>query len=186
MKTLIINGSPRESGDTAALLEQLRRRLNGDIAELSAYRADITPCLDCRACRTAKGCVIDDDMRALYADDFDNVVVASPVYYSLLPGPMLSLASRFQPMHNAMYFLGDPIKPRPKRGGLILTAGGKGNESGALRIARVLFKMMNATGFEEHTVISKNTDTLPASEDTDALEGVGELANWLNDTIHTN
>ncbi|MDR3278313.1 MAG: NAD(P)H-dependent oxidoreductase, partial [Oscillospiraceae bacterium] len=87
--TLIINGSPRVNGDTAALICELRRHLNGEVAELSAYRAKLAPCVDCRSCWVQKGCVVEDDMRVIYGDAFDNVVLASPVYYSTLPGPVL-------------------------------------------------------------------------------------------------
>jgi len=176
LRTLIINGSPRTGGDTAALVCELRRCLIGEIEEISAYRAQIAPCVDCRACRSVRGCVINDDMSIIYEDGFDNVVIASPVYYSNLTGPLISLMSRFQPVHNARYYLGDPIQIRPKKGGLILCAGGKGNESGEVRSARTLFKLLNAAGFEERTVISKNTDNIPAAEDKDALAAVRRMA----------
>jgi multimeric flavodoxin WrbA len=179
-KTLIINGSPRTHGDTAALIGELCRHLHGEFTELSAFRAELAPCIDCRACRNVRGCVFDDDMRAVYADDFDALVIASPVYFSNLPGPLLSLASRLQPLHNAEYYLGNPITPRPKLGGLIFTGGGKGNEAGAIRAVRPVFRLLNAFGFEEHTVLSMHTDTLPAAEDHAALDGVRKLAAWLN------
>ncbi|MDR2360416.1 MAG: flavodoxin family protein [Oscillospiraceae bacterium] len=179
-KTLIINGSPRAHGDTAALIAELSRHLDGDIAELSAFRANIAPCIDCRACRTVRGCVFDDDMRMVYADDFDALVIASPVYFSNLPGALLSLASRLQPWHNAKYYLGEPIMPRPKLGGLIFVGGGSGNESGAQRAVRPIFRLLNAAGFEDHTVLSMHTDTLPAAEDRAALDGARELAYRLN------
>ncbi|MDR1589549.1 MAG: NAD(P)H-dependent oxidoreductase [Oscillospiraceae bacterium] len=181
-KTLIINGSPRADGDTTALLRRLRLDLRGECTELSAYRANISPCVDCRSCWTVRGCVIDDDMRVIYADDFDNVVIASPIYLSNLPGPLLSVASRFQIHHGAEHKLHDPFTLRPKKAGLILVGGGsKGDKGGALHSARVMFRMMNARGFEEHTVLSLRTDMLPAALDASALEGVSELARWLRD-----
>ena len=179
-KTLIVNGSPRANGDTSALLEELKRHLEGEVVEISAFHADIAPCVDCRGCWKTARCVVRDDMELLYADDYDSVVLASPVYFMTLPGPVLSLLSRFQPQHAAEFFLKDPIVRRPKRAGLILTAGGKGNEKGAMHHSRVLFKMLNAKGFEEHTVISARTDTLPAKEDEAALAGVRDMARWLN------
>ncbi|MDR3209069.1 MAG: flavodoxin family protein [Oscillospiraceae bacterium] len=179
-KTLIINGSPRVNGDTAALLRELRRHLDGETAELSAFRANLAPCVDCRGCLAQRGCVVRDDMQIIYDDDFDAAVLATPVYYSNLPGPVLGLMSRFQPQFGAKHYLNDPILPRPKKGGLILVGGGKGNESGALRPARILFRMLNAEGFEDRTVLSMHTDTLPAERDAAALEGIRKLAAWLN------
>ena len=97
-----------------------------------------------------------------------------------LPGKVLSLMSRFQPWHAAMFFLNQPLKQRPKKAGLILVAGGKGNEAGAMHHIRVLFKLLNAKGFEQHTVMSLHTDTVPAAQDAAALRDAHRLAAWLN------
>lgn len=181
MKTLIINGSPRVSGDTAALIKELRKTLRGEVVELSAFRSGIAPCVDCRGCWTTARCVVRDEMDLIYRDDFDSVVLASPVYFCTLPGQVLGLMSRFQPQHAARFFLNDPILLRPKKAGLILVAGGKGNEAGAEHHIRVMFKMLNAHGYEEHTVKSTNTDTIPAKDDEAALSGVRALARWLEE-----
>ena len=181
-KTLIINGSPRPDGNTAALISQLKKDLDGEVTELSAYRANIAPCVDCRRCRDSAHCVVDDDMSVIYNDDFDNVVLASPVYYCTLPGQVLSLMSRFQSQHAAIQ-RGRPIDLRPKKAGLILTAGGKGNEARAEHHIWVLFKMMGARGYSNHRAMSLNTDKVPACEDMLALSKAKELAIWLNGDV---
>lgn len=178
-KTLIINGSPRENGNTAALIAQLRKHLSGEIIELSAFRSQIAPCMDCRGCWTTARCVVRDEMQIIYDDDFDNVVLASPVYFGTLPGQVLSLMSRLQPWHVARFFLNQPLQQRPKRAAVILTAGGKGNQTSAQHHIRALFRMLNATGFEDHQVWSLKTDTHPAQEDEAAMAGVETLARWL-------
>ena len=180
-KTLIVNGSPRVNGDTAALVAELRRHLTGEVVEISAYRSNIAPCVDCRGCAKTAKCVVRDDMDLIYADDYDNVVLASPVYFMTLPGQVLNLMSRFQPQHAAMYFLNQPLSLRPNKGGLIHTAGGKGNEHGVAHHVKVFFRMFGAAGYEEHTVKSVKTDTLPAKDDAAAMEGVRKLAAWLNE-----
>ena len=180
MKTLIINGSPRPDGNTAALLRELKKELQGEVVEVSAFDSNIAPCVDCRGCWKTAKCVVDDGMQVIYEDDFDNVVVASPVYYGTLPGSVLSLMSRLQPWHAATYFLEEPLVQRPKKAAVILTAGGKGNQERAFHHLRALFRMLNAGGFEEHLVCSANTDTIPASDDPQALEQARALAIWLN------
>ena len=181
MKTLIINGSPRPSGNTVALIEELKKHLEGDVIELSAFRSRIAPCVDCRGCWETARCVVRDEMDVIYGDDFDNVVIASPVYFSTLPGKMLSLISRMQPWHAATYFLEKPLVQRQKKAALILTAGGKGNQEKAFHHVRALCKMISAKGFEEHFACSPMTDTYPAAEDTAALEDVRRIAAWLNE-----
>lgn len=178
-KTLILNGSPRPNGNTAALIAELRRHLDGEVYELSAFRSNIAPCVDCRSCWKTAKCVVKDEMQIIYEDDFDNIVIASPVYYSTLPGAVLSIMSRLQPWHAAMYFLKQPLQLRPKKSAAILTAGGKGNHANAQHHLSAFFRMVGAEGFREHTVCSANTDTIPAWEDKEAMSATIELARWL-------
>ena len=49
MKTLIVNGSPKENGDTEALVRELASHLDGEIRIVS-HRNRIAPCADCRYC----------------------------------------------------------------------------------------------------------------------------------------
>ncbi len=178
-KTLIINGSPRIDGNTAALIRQLKAHLEGEVIELSAFRSNIAPCVDCRGCWETARCIVHDDMQVIYDDDFDNVVIASPVYYGTLPGSVLSMMSRMQPWHAAVYFLKRPMELRPKKAAVILTAGGKGNHGSTHHHLRAFFRMLNAEGFQNHTVCSPNTDTHPAAEDETAMAEVAALAQWL-------
>ena len=180
MKTLIINGSPRPSGNTAALIAQLRSRLQGEVIELSVFRSDIAPCVDCRSCWTTAKCAVRDEMQFIYDDDFDNVVLASPVYYGTLPGQVLSLMSRLQPWHAAKFFLNRPLELREKKAAVILTAGGKGNADMALHHVRAMMRMLNAHGYQEHWICSPDTDTIPAEQDEKAVADVLALALWLN------
>ena len=181
MKTLIINASPRAHGNTAALIAEMKKTLQGEVVEVSAFRSRISPCVDCRSCKETAKCVVRDDMDLIYADDFDNLVLATPVYFGTLPGPVLSLISRFQPVHAAWFFLNIPTGIRPKKAGLILTAGSKHNEKGAFKHARCLFSLANARSFEDHVVISANTDTVPAAEDEQALADARALGAWLSE-----
>jgi len=187
-RTLVISGSPRKAGDTAALVAVLREQLTGAVTELSAYYSDISPCVDCRACRRALGCVIRDDMDMIYADDFDAVVVAAPIYYGNVPGPVLSLATRFQYMHSAREYLHTPVAYKPKRGGILLVGGGtgKGDEHGAIRSAMILMRMLNAEVKDDLIVVSRRTDFVPAAEDAVAVEKTRRLARWLGETPDVN
>jgi NAD(P)H-dependent FMN reductase len=119
-------------------------------------------------------------MDVIYEDDFDNVVIATPIYYGTMPGSVLSLMSRMQPWHVATHFLKEPLIQKPKKSAAILTAGGKGNaKHGAMHMG-AFFRMLNARGFEEHTALSGDTDTFPAEQDEAAKEQVRSIALWLN------
>jgi len=180
MKTIILNGSPRLSGDTAFLISALKERLEGEVIEVSAYRDKIEPCKDCRYCWKNPGCAVQDDMQKIYADDYDNVVIASPVHMFNLPGPLLSLAGRFQPYYAAKRFLRREIELRPKKAALILVGGGGGSPEGAIRSAGLIFWQMNAHDFLPDMVLSLGTDEIPAREDAHALCRLTEVARRLN------
>ena len=180
MKTLIINGSPRKKGDTAFLLSELKKHIDHEVLEISAYYNNIKPCNDCRACTKQKGCIIDDDMRLIYADDFDNVVVASALHMSNLTPPLVGLASRFQVHYCAKKFLKDAFRPKEKKAALILVGGGDGGPADAIKLSQFIFKQLNAREFEKNMVFSLKTDKIPASEDKEAIKRVKEIALRLN------
>lgn len=180
MKTLIINGSPRKNGDTYVLLSELKRHLKGKIIEISAYYDNIKPCVDCRQCWVKKGCVIKDDMAKIYDDDFDIIIIASPIYMSGLTGPLVSLASRFQSYYAAKRFLGDEMDIKDKDAVLIIVGGGDGNPDKAIELAKWMFKEMKAQFDSKNIIASLHTDELPAEEDTEALAKVKEVVDSLN------
>ena len=98
MKTLIFNGSPRKNGDTVSLINTLKNELSGEINRIDKYYSDIQPCIDCRYCWTHSGCAIKDEMQRVFSliDETDNIVIASPIYFSELSGSLLSVLSRLQ------------------------------------------------------------------------------------------
>ena len=180
MKTLIINGSPRKAGDTAFLLSKLKENLNHEFTEISVYNADITPCIDCRACKTEKGCKIKDEMQLIYEDSFDNIVIASPLYMSNLTPPLMGLASRFQAYYCAKRFLKDEFLLKEKKAALILVGGGDGGPKNAIELSGWIFRKLNAKGFEANTALSLKTDDIPASEDREAINKAEEIALYFN------
>ena len=180
MKTLLMNGSPRPDGNTVALIRELKTHLDGEIIEISAFYSGIAPCIDCRGCWETASCVVHDGMDIIYGDDFDNVVIASPVYFGTMPGAVLSLLSRMQPWHVATHFLKEPLVQRPKKAAAIVTAGGKGNVKREAMHMGAFFRMLNARGYEDHFALSVNTDTLSADRDEAAKAQVRAIAQWLN------
>ena len=180
MKTLILNGSPRKNGDTAALIRALTEKLEGEYRIVDAYRCRISPCVDCRYCWTHLGCAIPDEMQELYRylEDCDNVVIASPVYFSELTGKMLDLCSRLQMYFGASHMQKVKLLTKPKRGAVILVGGGLGSIDRASDTAHMLLKQMKCT--EVYPLLSShNTDHVPAAEDVAAIEGVQAAAAWL-------
>ena len=182
MKTLIFNGSPRKNGDTMGLLKFLLAELEGEYKIVDAYRCGIAPCVDCRWCRENDGCCIHDGMDEIYdyIQECDNILIASPVYFTELTGMLLSLLSRLQTYYSARKFRGETPIARPKRGAVILVGGGDGSIDSAAATGRMALRSMNARG-KILLASSHATDVRPAVEDAEAVAAVREIAAYFNE-----
>jgi len=99
MKVLILNGSPRNGGNTAIALKEIADTLNKEGIEtitVNVGKEDIRGCLACNWCHEHGKCVIDDKVNQI-ADLFresDGLVLGSPVYYASANGTLISLLDR--------------------------------------------------------------------------------------------
>jgi multimeric flavodoxin WrbA len=181
MKTLIINGSPRENGDTVSLINEISQHLKGEMLVVNCYESKITPCIDCRVCWSHSGCYDDAEWTEFqeYIKACDNILIASPIYFSELTGSLLSLVSKTQAFWAARHFRGEELVTKPKKGGIILVGGGDGTMKKAEETARTILKHMNCAEIAS-AVVSHGTNKLPAIEDVNAVVGVRELAHYFN------
>lgn len=181
MRTLIINGSPRKNGDTAALIEHLKDHLLGEIKEIRTYDKNISPCVDCRMCRKQQGCAIEDDMQEIYSylEVCDNVVIASPIYFTELTGSLLSVCSRLQTYFSSQYFRKEEPLLSRKKGAVIMAAGGSSGGENAYETALCLLKCMNAPNVYP-AVLAADTDKIPVKENKAVLKEVRRAAEFLS------
>jgi len=99
MKVLILNGSPRNGGNTAIALKEIADTLNKEGIEtitVNVGKEDIRGCLACNWCHEHGKCVIDDKVNQI-ADLFresDGLVLGSPAYYASANGTLISLLDR--------------------------------------------------------------------------------------------
>lgn len=182
MKTLIFNGSPRISGDTANLIDLIVSKLHGEVKIVNTYRCDISPCMDCRYCWMNSGCAINDEMQQVYEyiQDCDNILIASPVYFSELTGKTLDVGSRLQTYFCASAFRKEKPIPKVKKGAVILVGGGDGNMEKAFGTACTLLHHMNCRDIHE-LVSSHNTNSVPAIWDEKTVQGVMDISSFFND-----
>jgi len=87
-KVVVILGSPRRIGNSAALAARISRGAESAAAEVETLflqDLEISPCRGCDTCRKpdSKGCAIKDDMQGIYPKLIraDAWVIASPVYW---------------------------------------------------------------------------------------------------------
>lgn len=106
MKVLLINGSPRKTGNCARLLEEAKKVFAEEGIEAVSYdigTKDIRGCIACGGCAKKGSCVFEDDVNVLakLLAEADGMIVASPVYYASPNGSVLSLLDRLFMSTNA-------------------------------------------------------------------------------------
>lgn len=132
MRALLLMGSPRRDGNTAALLGPFSEELVAAGAEAETvwlYGADIRPCLACRQCQrdwTVFGCPQRDDVQALFDRilESDLLVFATPIYSWYCTPPMKALLDRL--VYGMNKFYGEAKGPSlwaGKSAALLLTCG---------------------------------------------------------------
>ena len=180
MKTLILNGSPRENGDTVSLIKKATEKIAGEYKIINAYRCSISPCVDCRYCWDHTGCAIKDEMQEVYdyIQECDNILIASPVYFSELTGKLLDLGSRLQTYYCSAVFRKEKPVPKEKKGAVILVGGGDGRMDKAYSTACVLLRHMNCNTIHE-LVSSHHTNEMPASDDRNAIQGIESIIRFF-------
>ena len=101
MKVLLINGSPRQNGNTAMALAEMAKIFTENGMEVETVQVGnqmIRGCIACGRCRKEQlgKCVFDDAVNAI-APKFeacDGLVIGSPVYYASANGTLISLLDR--------------------------------------------------------------------------------------------
>lgn len=98
-KILLINGSPNEKGCTYTALCEIADTLaqNGVDPELLYLgKKPVAGCIDCGKCFQTGRCVFDDKVNEVLEklDEYDGIVVGSPVYYAGPAGQLCAFLDR--------------------------------------------------------------------------------------------
>lgn len=152
----ILNGSPRQRGNTAVLINWLERSLQKNRWEVSTYnlyQLTFKGCSHCDACKkivTAPGCILHDDFNPILANiqHTDLLVLASPVYCWTVSGCLSAALDRFYAFFK---YRGDNITSLIKGKKIIgiLTSGGDHFDGMDLCIS--MLKQLCAHGNAEYT-----------------------------------
>ena len=111
MKALVLMGSPRKNGNTAALLKPFCKEVEDGGAEVETvwlYDKDIRPCVACRSCQrdwSVFGCAQQDDVQEIFDKVLtcDLLVLATPIYSWYCTPPMKALLDRLVYGMNKFY-----------------------------------------------------------------------------------
>ena len=98
-KILLINGSPHEHGCTYTALKEIADTLSKNSVETEFFHIGKKPvagCIACGKCSTTGKCIFDDSVNKILEklDDYDGIIVGSPVYYAGPSGQLCAFLDR--------------------------------------------------------------------------------------------
>ena len=141
MRVLLINGSPKENGNTSAALSEVAGALASegiDSEMVSIGKGAVQGCIACGWCGRTGKCTYNDDLyyRVFRAvkDGIDGLVVGSPVYYGGPNGSLCALLDR------VFYSLGRHLQYKPAASVVVSRRGGA---TAAFDRLNKYFTMMN-------------------------------------------
>ena len=125
MKTMVFVGSPNRLGNTMKLVNELVSHLHGDVEIINVFDyLHVRPCIDCGYCHKNYGCVFKDEFSDILERSFkvDCFVIASPMWFSNVSGPMMNFFSRLQTITSGHIFRKDLSHNFDKAGVFIMTS----------------------------------------------------------------
>lgn len=129
-KIVILNGSPRKKGNTAALVEAFTKGAESAGHSVTAFLLDTMDIHGCKGCcggnsGKASPCVQRDDMDQIYTAirNCDVVVMASPLYYWNLSGQLRTAIDRLFALEEGE---GNLLRGNGRAGVLLMAAEGHG------------------------------------------------------------
>ncbi len=100
MRVLLINGSPRKDGNTAAALSVAEQELHANAIRTKWFQIGTQPirgCIGCGACRKTNRCAFGDDRCNELIEEIlaaDGIIIGSPVYFAAPNGALCALLDR--------------------------------------------------------------------------------------------
>ncbi|MCR4994447.1 MAG: flavodoxin family protein [Bacteroidales bacterium] len=187
MKVLLINGSPRENGNTFRALTEVATALNAEDIEtqiISIGKKAVQGCIACGWCGREGRCTFRDDlyyqvMRAI-KDGIDGLVVGSPVYYGGPNGSLCALLDR------VFYSLGADLQFKPGASVVVCRRGGA---SAAFDRLNKYFTMMNMPLVSsQYWNMAYGQTPGQAAEDEEGMQTMRTLAHnmaWMIKKLNT-
>ena len=188
IKAVVINASPRKSGNSSHISEYIMERLEGK-AEVTYYvlrEMEFTGCIDCGYCQRNRGCVIRDDLHDMYRvfDESDITITITPIYFDGTPWKLKAMIDRMQAIYNSKYVLEDSLIDRSKpRSGFVVCHGGapeyETQFEGNRNVLQFMYRSIN-TELAEH-IKAADTDASPVYENEKILS---QIDRCIDDLIH--
>lgn len=179
MKVLFINGSPHEKGCTYTALTEVGSVLQKhgiDTEMLYLGKKPIAGCTACMHCRQTGACVFDDKVNEISRrlDEFDGIIVGSPVYYAGPSGQLTAFLDRL--------FYSSAGRMAGKLGAAVVSCR-RGGASAAFDRLNKYFTIsnMHIVGSQYWNQVHGSTpeDVLKDEEGLQTMRTLGENTAWL-------
>ncbi len=183
MKVLLINGSPRKSGNTSMALEEVAKQLGqcGIESEMAWIgNKPVRGCIACGRCSMKPGaCVFDDDVCNKLSAKMataDALIIGSPVYYGQPNGALLAIVQRM------FYSAGALFRGKPAAAVAICRRGGA---TAALQTLNMPFEMMNMPVVtSQYWNIAYGREAGQVALDTEGMQTMRTLAKNMAALLH--
>ena len=173
MKVLMINGSPRKNGNTAAALNFMRNifEQNGIEVKEILVGNNVEGCRACMGCYKTGMCVIDDAVREAVQEweSADAVLIGSPVYYSGISGSLKAFLDR-------MFYSGQ-CERRGKVGAAIVSVRRAGGTAALDQLNHFLLYNGMALASSSYWPMVYGNKPGEVLKDTEGMETLENLAN---------
>ncbi len=180
MTVTALMGSPRKTGNTAALLDASLAGIKTanpdiDVNRIDLNELDVKHCRGCSACqRGLEGhCILKDDMTGLYEMILRSevLVIATPVFTFSVPAPVKAVMDRFFAVSTRL---------RGRKIVLLSTYGDTlEDRSGFLNIDNMMKGLCGYTGMDYARKLAVSSAMTPVKDNTDALRTAGDLGSAL-------
>ncbi len=184
MKVLLVNGSSRPDGCTAAALARVAETLEGEgIATETLWIGNqpLSDCLACGRCRQTGECVLNDIAAEIgrRAAEFDGFVFGSPVYYAHPSARLLTVMDR------AFYSCGRNFQFKPAAA--VLSARRAGQVA-SMDVINKYFTIRSmpvvSSTYWNHVYGSQPQDVARDEEGLMTMTNIGKNMAWLLKCIH--
>lgn len=184
MKIVAINGSPRQEGNNARLLEVVRREVLAAGVEFEVFQpgAKVHPCMACYHCLNTGSlrCVMDDDgVNDIIAAclEADGILLTSPVYHAGIAGGMKCVLDRL------MLAAGCGVnRLRHKVGGALCTLRRSGGSETYHQLLAAMDCMEMVIATSDYWGVAHGADAGEVMQDEEGLEVAARLGRnmaWL-------
>lgn len=127
MRLLILNGSPRENGTVATLLNSVVKGISTDtdVEWIDVCKLSMKNCTACMVCREKKVCVLPEDDAHIVGRKIalaDALLIGTPVHWGNMSAPLKLLFDRNVPVFMDESTRGIPIPQQKGKKAVLVTA----------------------------------------------------------------